>query len=69
MPALRTAEERFLDLPGYAYAPHHAQDLAGFAGLRMHIARRALTAFGNGCMDVCKVAVSWNKKTSDVGDK
>ena len=36
MSALRTAEERFFDLPGYAYAPHYAQDLAGFAGLRMH---------------------------------
>ena len=36
MQALRTPEERFRDLPGYAYAPHYVHDLPGFAGLRLH---------------------------------
>jgi haloalkane dehalogenase len=36
MPALRTPDERFLDLPGYPYAPRYVQDLPGFAGLRLH---------------------------------
>ncbi|MBE0622405.1 MAG: alpha/beta fold hydrolase [Burkholderiales bacterium] len=36
MNVLRTPDERFLDLPGYAYAPNYAQDLPGFAGLRLH---------------------------------
>lgn len=36
MHTLRTADERFLDLPGYPYAPRYAQDLPGFEGLRLH---------------------------------
>lgn len=36
MEALRTPEERFANLPGYAFAPHYAEALPGFAGLRMH---------------------------------
>jgi pimeloyl-ACP methyl ester carboxylesterase len=36
MHALRTPEDRFLDLPDYAYAPRFAQDLRGFEGLRLH---------------------------------
>ncbi len=36
MNVLRTPDERFLDLPGYAYAPNYAQDLPGFAGMRLH---------------------------------
>ena len=36
MRVLRTSDERFLDLPGYAFAPHYAQDLPGFDGLRLH---------------------------------
>ena len=36
MHALRTPEARFLDLPGYRYAAHYAQDLPGFEGLRLH---------------------------------
>ena len=34
--ALRTPDERFQDLPGYAYRPHYIDDLAGFEGLRLH---------------------------------
>ena len=36
MQVLRTPDERFLDLPNYAFAPHYAQDLPGFEGLRLH---------------------------------
>ncbi|HUX25130.1 MAG TPA: haloalkane dehalogenase [Burkholderiales bacterium] len=36
MHTLRTAEERFLDLPAYPYAPRYAQGLPGFDGLRLH---------------------------------
>ena len=36
MHALRTPDERFLDLPGYPFSPHYLQDLPGFADLRMH---------------------------------
>jgi pimeloyl-ACP methyl ester carboxylesterase len=33
---LRTPDERFSGLPGYAYAPHYIENLPGFVGLRMH---------------------------------
>jgi len=33
---LRTPEDRFTDLPGYAFTPHYATALPGFEGLRMH---------------------------------
>jgi haloalkane dehalogenase len=36
MTALRTPDERFHDLPGFAYAPHYVDDLPGCAGLRVH---------------------------------
>jgi pimeloyl-ACP methyl ester carboxylesterase len=34
--ALRTPDERFAQLPGWPYAPLYLDDLAGFAGLRLH---------------------------------
>lgn len=34
--ALRTPDERFADLPGWAFAPRYADDLRGFEGLRVH---------------------------------
>jgi len=34
--ALRTPEERFVDLPGFPYKPVYIDDLKGFEGLRMH---------------------------------
>jgi haloalkane dehalogenase len=34
--ALRTPEERFLDLPGWPFAPRYVDTLPGFPGLRMH---------------------------------
>lgn len=36
MDKLRTPEERFFDLPGYAFAPHYVETLSGYEGLRMH---------------------------------
>ncbi len=36
MEALRTPDERFEDLPGYAFEPRYLNDLPGFPGLRMH---------------------------------
>jgi haloalkane dehalogenase len=33
---LRTPDERFASLPGYPWAPHYAEDLPGFSGMRMH---------------------------------
>ena len=36
MDALRTPDERFASLPGYAYAPHYADNLNGLDGLRVH---------------------------------
>jgi pimeloyl-ACP methyl ester carboxylesterase len=33
--ALRTPDERFSFLPGFPYAPHYADDLSGYEGLRM----------------------------------
>jgi pimeloyl-ACP methyl ester carboxylesterase len=34
--ALRTPDERFANLPGYAFAPHYLNDLPGYSGLRLH---------------------------------
>lgn len=34
--AVRTAEERFADLPGYPWPPHYLSDLPSLAGLRLH---------------------------------
>ena len=32
----RTADERFENLPGYAFAPNYVDDLPGYEGLRVH---------------------------------
>ncbi len=34
--ALRTPDDRFVGLPGYPFAPHYRDDLAGYEGLRVH---------------------------------
>ncbi len=34
--ALRTPEDRFAGLPGYAFAPHYLDDLKGYERLRLH---------------------------------
>jgi len=34
--ALRTPEDRFVDLPGWPYRPRYVDDLRGYEGLRMH---------------------------------
>lgn len=36
MSALRTADERFAGLPGFAFAPRYAENFPGFEGLRAH---------------------------------
>ncbi|HWQ38084.1 MAG TPA: haloalkane dehalogenase [Burkholderiales bacterium] len=36
MDILRTPEERFVDLPGFAFAPRYLDDLPGYEGLRLH---------------------------------
>jgi len=36
MTPLRTPDERFLNLPGYAFAPHYLDDLPSAQGLRLH---------------------------------
>ena len=33
--ALRTPDDRFSNLPGFAFAPHYVEDLTGYEGLRM----------------------------------
>ncbi len=33
---LRTPDERFANLPGYAFAPHYIDDLSGYQDLRIH---------------------------------
>jgi haloalkane dehalogenase len=36
MEILRTPEERFASLPGFAFAPHYVAHLPGFEGIRIH---------------------------------
>ncbi len=36
LPAVRTPEDRFHALPGYAFAPHYVDVLPGYEGLRVH---------------------------------
>lgn len=36
MQILRTPDDRFAHLPGYAFAPHYIDTLPGFAGIRVH---------------------------------
>lgn len=36
MATFRTPDARFAGLPGYAFAPHYIEGLAGFAGIRIH---------------------------------
>jgi haloalkane dehalogenase len=36
MEILRTPEERFQSLPGFAFAPHYVENLSGYEGIRIH---------------------------------
>jgi alpha/beta hydrolase fold len=36
IPALRTPDSAFENLPGYAFVPHYLEDLPGYEGLRLH---------------------------------
>ena len=33
--AVRTPDDRFRDIPDFAYEPHYVDDLPGFEGLRL----------------------------------
>ena len=35
--ALRTPDTRFAELPGWPWAPHYVENLAGYDGLRLHM--------------------------------
>ena len=37
--ALRTPDERFANLPGYAFEPNYVDDLKGYEGLRCTLSR------------------------------
>lgn len=37
MRALRTPEERFIDVPDFDWPPNYVEDLRGYEGLRMHL--------------------------------
>lgn len=36
MEVLRTPDDRFADLPGFAFAPNYVEDIKGYEGLRVH---------------------------------
>ena len=36
LPAVRTPDDRFTGLPGFAFAPHYVDSLPGYEGLRVH---------------------------------
>ena len=36
MEILRTPEERFANLSGFAFAPHYVENLSGYEGIRIH---------------------------------
>ena len=46
--ALRTPDERFANLPGFACAPHYVDDLAGYSGLRVHYVDERPAGAGSG---------------------
>jgi len=44
---VRTPDDRFANLPGFAFAPHYLEDLPGYGGLRVHyLDERATPASG-----------------------
>jgi pimeloyl-ACP methyl ester carboxylesterase len=44
--ALRTPDERFAGLPGFSFAPHYVEGLAGYDGLRLHYLDERPVPFG-----------------------
>jgi pimeloyl-ACP methyl ester carboxylesterase len=51
--ALRTPDERFIGLPGFAFAPHYVDDLAGYEGLRVHYLDERPTRHSSGRTFLC----------------
>ena len=54
---LRTPDERFNDLPGYAFAPHYIGDLKDYQGLRLHYLDEG------GCVSTGAAGAADNQKT------
>lgn len=53
VPALRTPDERFADLPGFSYPPHYVETLAGYASLRVHYLDEAPAGPASGRTVMC----------------
>jgi pimeloyl-ACP methyl ester carboxylesterase len=51
--ALRTPDERFAGLPGYAFAPHYVDDLEGYGPLRVHYLDERPAGPGSGRTVLC----------------
>jgi haloalkane dehalogenase len=51
--ALRTPDERFTGLPGFGYAPHYLEGLAGYAALRVHYLDEAPAGPASGRTVLC----------------
>jgi len=51
--ALRTPEERFASLPGYAYPPHYVAGLPGYGSLRVHYVDEAPAGSPSGRTVLC----------------
>ena len=59
MDVLRTPEERFGNLPGFPFAPHYADELAGLPGLRVHYLDEG-QGEGAGCAPVTALCLHGN---------
>lgn len=51
--AVRTADERFANLPGFAFAPHYVEGLPGYEGLRVHYLDERPATQGTGRAFLC----------------
>ena len=51
--ALRTPDDRFAALPGYGYAPHYIEGLAGYGSLRVHYVDEAPAGAASGRTVLC----------------
>lgn len=51
--ALRTPDDRFTDLPGYTFAPHYLEGLAGYESLRVHYLDERPAGPGSGRTVLC----------------
>jgi pimeloyl-ACP methyl ester carboxylesterase len=50
---LRTPDGRFANLPGFHFAPHYVDDLAGYEGLRVHYLDERPAGAGSGRTVLC----------------